>query len=845
VRVKGTEDTYFLLWTTTPWTLLSNVALAINPSLEYIYAKTEHGTLILVGARKAVITEPYQIIKTIKGAELVGMKYERIFPYMHSDKKAFYVITGDFVSVDEGSGIVHIAPAFGEDDFVMGNQYDLPVFQPVDEKGRFTDEITPYKGLFVKEADPFIIKDLKASGQLYRSEDHLHSYPHCWRCETPLLYYARQSWYIKTTAFKDRLLANNELVWWTPREIGEGRFQQWLKNNVDWSLSRDRFWGTPLNIWICSKCGKRESVGSIEQLRKRSKNEILEPLDLHKPYIDTVVFDCPECGGKMRRTPEVIDCWFDSGSMPYAQWHYPFENKEKFEQQYPADFISEAIDQTRGWFYSLLAISVLLFDRPAYKSCFCMDLILDKDGIKMSKSKGNVVDPQEVMKNEGADALRWYLISNNTPRIPTRFDVEGVREVIRKFFGTLVNTYAFFATYATIDEFVYISNQAVPPAERPEIDLWLLSATARLVESVNICMDTYDITKAARALSDFVIDDLSNWYVRLNRRRFWKSEKGRDKDSAYQTLYETLITVCKLMAPIAPFISEEIYKDLTAPSAQYINSTMSVHLEQYPLPIDLLFARRDEKLLAKMDQIRYVCFLIRSLRNKVGMKIRQPLSEVIIVPQNDEQKKLIASGRDFVLNEVNIREMTFVSDSSELVRRTAKPNFKALGPKLGKDIQSAKDSIAKLSSDQLKEYEQGKPIAIEINGKSYILDEGDIELVSETIPDFEVVQESTITVGINTRLTPELIRGGIAREFVNRVQNMRKEAHFEVIDRIRIYVESPEDIKNAVSQEKAYIARETLAIEIATTFQPGEYEKTMDFDGFTIRVGIERIQKTA
>ncbi len=837
-KVKSEVDTYFLLWTTTPWTLLSNVALAVNPYCTYVHAKIGDDTLILVEDRKNILPDGHEIIKTCKGSDLLDMEYEQIFSFMKADKKAFYVISGEFVTTEEGTGIVHIAPAFGEDDYQMGLKYDLPIFQPVDDKGNFTEEITPYKGLFVKNADPKIIADLQESGALLKSVDYKHSYPHCWRCDTPLLYYARQSWFIKTTQFRDQLLENNEKVWWVPKEVGEKRFHRWLENNIDWSLSRDRFWGTPLNIWICSDCGSMDSVDSIETLKNRSHNPLQEPLDLHKPYIDDVTMDCEKCGGIMERTPEVIDAWFDSGSMPFAQWHYPFENKEKFDLHYPSDFISEAIDQTRGWFYSLLAISVLLNNKPAYKSCLTMDMILDAEGVKMSKSKGNVMHPNDVLDSEGADALRWYLISSSPPWIPTRFDREGIQEVIKKFFGTLVNTYSFFVTYANIDEFVYSDDSVIPMQDRSEIDRWLLSSLALLVETSNTLMDNYEITKAARAISEFVIDDLSNWYVRLNRRRFWKSDKGPDKNAAYQTLYETIITISSLMAPIAPFLSEEIYRNLKASDG---SPDVSVHLEPYPSVDESIFIGRDDDLSDRMDQIRRVCILARSVRSKSGIKIRQPLSELIVIPNDKQQQKHIEQGENLILSELNIKSLSFSSDDSGLMKKVARPNFKALGPKLGKDIQAAKTVLAELPQDEIERYEGGNDITIKINSTVYILENNDLEIITEQIPEMAVIEGNGLTVGINTNLTPELLREGFAREFVNRVQNMRREANFEVVDRIRLFLDAEDSIRDIIMKEESYISEETLTTEIVTSFQPGEFERTFEFETGTARVGIERI----
>ncbi|MFC1513401.1 isoleucine--tRNA ligase [candidate division KSB1 bacterium] len=836
-KVKGEEDLYILLWTTTPWTLLSNVALAVNPNLDYVYAQSDKETLILIKDRLEVIGEDYKVIKTCKGSELLEMEYEQIFPYTTTDKKAFYVIAGDFVSVEDGSGVVHIAPAFGEDDYQMGLKYDLPVFQPVDEKGKFTEEITPYRGLFVKDADPKIIEDLEQTGQLFRSEDHLHSYPHCWRCTTPLLYYARKSWYIKTTKLKDRLLENNKKVWWAPKEVGEKRFHMWLENNVDWSLSRDRFWGTPLNIWVCKKCGNLDSIGSIETLKEKSLTELSEPLDLHKPYIDDVVIKCEKCSSDMHRTPEVIDCWFDSGSMPFAQLHYPFENKELLEEKYPADFISEAVDQTRGWFYSLLAISVLLFDKPAYNSCLCMDLILDKDGQKMSKSKGNTADPVEILDNEGADALRWYLITNSPPWVPTKFDIEGVHEVIKKFFGTIVNTYSFFEMYANIDNFSYDKDSFIPSEERPEIDRWLLSSLAGTIETAGKFMEKYEITKATRIISDFVIVDLSNWYVRLNRRRFWKSEIGKDKLSAFQTLYETLISITKLTAPFAPFLSEKIYRNLKTGDN---SETVSVHLESYPSAEDKIFDCRDDSLVDKMEIIRRVCFNVRSLRSKNSIKIRQPLSEILIIPSDDDQRELIESGKDFILNEVNIKDINFISSEQDIMKKAARPNFKALGPKLGKNIQAAKETISELGQEQITDYENGNKIYIEIDGTKFTLESGDLEISSENIPGIEIVEDNGTTIGINTVLNDELIREGFARELVNRIQNMRKEATFEVVDRINLFFEAPQNIIDAIEDQKNYITSETLTTKLSYQFNEGEFSKEFDFDMGNFKIGIER-----
>ncbi|MDL1892115.1 isoleucine--tRNA ligase, partial [Sphingobacteriales bacterium CHB3] len=562
MKLKSQPDTSFLVWTTTPWTLISNVALAVHPGVDYVKVEHKNEKLILAEARLNVLEGEYIALENIKGSALAGLEYERIFNYHPVDKKAHYVVEADFVTTEDGSGIVHMAPAYGEDDYQISKLYNLPTIHPVNKSGEFTSEVTDFAGKFVKDADPLIIQNLKQRGILYRKETITHSYPHCWRCKTPLLYYARESWYISTTKYAQKMIDLNKQINWVPPEVGEGRFGNWLEENKDWALSRDRFWGTPLPIWICEKCKAQKCVGSVEEFKKGEN--VPEPLDLHKPFVDAVTFAC-SCGGTMKRTPELIDVWFDSGAMSFAQWHYPFENKELIDsgEQYPADFICEGIDQTRGWFYSLHAIGTFLFNKPAYKNLIVNELILDKDGQKMSKSKGNTVDPFATIAKYGADTTRWYLVTTSPPWRPTMFDEAGLGEVQRKFFGTLVNTYAFFALYANIDRFTH-AEPRIPVSERQEIDRWVLSELNSLIRRYSELMEAYDVTKAAKAVSEFTIDHLSNWYVRRNRRRFWKSERGKDKTAAYQTLYECLITVAKLTAPFAPFIAEELYRNLNS-----------------------------------------------------------------------------------------------------------------------------------------------------------------------------------------------------------------------------------------------------------------------------------------
>ena len=835
MKAKGEENTHFLVWTTTPWTLISNVALAVNPEVAYVKIRHNEQILILAEPRLSVIEGEYEILERMKGKDLAGIAYEPIFTFLKPKEKAYYVIEADFVTTEDGTGIVHIAPAFGEDDYRVGQKYGLPTLQPVDKSGRFTEEITLFKGKFVKEADPEIIENMRERGILYKSEIVTHSYPHCWRCGTPLLYYAKKSWYIRTTAHKDRLIENNKKIRWIPREVGEGRFGEWLSNNVDWALSRDRFWGTPLNVWKCEKCGHADSIGSVEELLKRSGKEDIE--DLHKPTIDEVTFACSKCGGTMKREPEVIDVWFDSGSMPYAQWHYPFENQEVFQRNFPADFISEGIDQTRGWFYSLLAISTLLFDQPAYKTVLSIELILDKEGQKMSKSKGNAVDPFEVLERNGADPLRWYLLTVSPPWTPTRFDPDGVLEVQKKFYGTLVNVYAFFVLYANIDGFEY-KEARLPEADRPEIDRWILSAQNRLVAQVADYLERYDVTKAARAISDFVVEDLSNWYVRRSRRRFWKSERGADKLSAYQTLYDVLITVAKLMAPFAPFLPEEIYQNLNSVGKE---PHESVHLAEFPSPAEARYQFRNEALETHMDVVRKVVSAVRAIRNEVGIKVRQPLSRILVYTKSKAIREGLPLMADIVRDEVNVKEIEFVDDPSLLWVQKAKPNFKSLGPKFGKDVKKVAEIISNLPEKSVNKLAETGSERITLDGREVEIKKEDVEILQENRDEFAVLVEEEFTVALDTHLTDELIAEGLAREFINRVQNMRKEAGFEVVDRIRIHYDGPTEINQAIRKQADYIKRETLAIDLFEKSVNGAFTKEWKINGESVVISIERI----
>ena len=835
MKLKENENTYFLVWTTTPWTLISNVALAVHPDVDYVKIRHKGDKFILAEPRLNVIDGDYEILERMKGRNLMGLGYEPIFTFLHPEEKAYYVIEADFVTTEDGTGIVHIAPAFGEDDYKAGQKFGLPTLQPVDKSGRFTEEITLSKGRFVKEADPDIIKNMEERGILYKREMVTHSYPHCWRCDSPLLYYAKKTWYIRTTAYKERLLENNKKIRWIPREVGEGRFGEWLSNNVDWALSRDRFWGTPLNIWKCETCGDVVSIASMAELLERSGREKIE--DLHKPFIDEVTFKCRKCSGTMKREPEVIDVWFDSGSMPYAQWHYPFENKEVFNRSFPADFISEGIDQTRGWFYSLLAISTLLFDQPAYKTVLSIELILDKEGQKMSKTHDNAVDPFEVLDRNGADPLRWYLLTVSPPWTPTRFDSDGVLEVQKKFYGTLINVYSFFVLYANIDQFEYKEAQ-IPTSSRPEIDRWILSAKNRLVKQVHDFLERYDITKAARAIADFVTEDLSNWYVRRSRRRFWKSEMGSEKLSAYQTLYEVLLTVSKLMAPFAPFLPEEIYRNLNSIGKEPFES---VHLTEFPSPDTAAYAFRDKTLEDHMDAVRKVVSAVRALRNEAGIKVRQPLQRILVYTKSKNIKEGLPLMADIVREEVNIKEIQFVSDPSQLWIQAAKPNFKALGPKFGKDVKKIANVITHLPEKSLQKLVQTGSEKIVVEGKEVEITRDDVEILRENRDELVVTVEEQFTVAIDTHLTDDLICEGFAREFINRVQNMRKEAGFEVVDRIRIYFEGTAKIDQAIQKQADTIKNETLAEGLFSNKKNGDYRKEWKINGEPVSISIEKI----
>ncbi len=835
------KDEYFLVWTTTPWTLISNVALAVGPDVIYVKINTDGKKIILAKERLSVIDGDYEILEEMNGSELEGIEYEQLFDYINVNKKAFYVLPAGFVSTEDGSGIVHIAPAFGVDDYELSKEFDLPMLQPVTRGGLFTDEITDFAGCFVKDADKDIIIKLKHEGKIYKKGTIVHTYPFSWRNEdVPVIYYARESWFIKTTSIAGRMIELNKTINWQPPEVGAGRFGNWLEENKDWALSRDRFWATPLPIWV-SEDGDMFAVGSIDELKEgfieENDNRVsvkeIEDIDLHKPFIDKILF---ERNGKIyKRTPEVIDAWFDSGSMPFAQYHYPFENKKEFENNFfPSDFICEGIDQTRGWFYTMHAISTMLFDNVAYKNVIVNELILDKKGQKMSKSKGNTIDPFTLFDKYGADATRWYLVTNSPPWRPTLFDEEGLLEVQRKFFGTLINTYSFFALYANIDKFKYDEEQ-IPVENREEIDQWIISKLNSLIAEYKNLMDNYDVTKAARAISTFTIDDLSNWYVRRSRRRFWKSEMNQNKLAAYQTLYECLIAVCKLISPFSPFISEEIYCNLNSVTGN--ENFESVHLSEFPLITSI-----NKELEIKMKVAQQVVYLSRAMRAKTNLKVRQPLKKIMVVVDSNKREAL-SQMKEVILDEVNIKDMIVLEDDSSIVNKTAKANFKTLGPKLGKKVQLVAREIKNIGAEQIKKLESGNSVQITIEGEEYSIILEDVIIISSEIKGWVVETDGNVTVAIDTELDQKLIEEGIAREFVNRIQNMRKGAGFEVTDKISIRFISSDIINSAVKSFTKYVAAETLAENVVNVDKlNGGIKQDWEIGDHSCSIQIEKVK---
>jgi len=832
-HVKGQPGVFFLAWTTTPWTLPSNTGLTVNPAETYVKAKCGEETYILAEAlAESVLEEKYEILDKEKGNELVGMEYEPLFDFALDtlEKKAYFVVADDFVTLTDGTGIVHTAPAFGEDDARVGRKYDLPFVQLVNEQGRFVDSVTPWKDVFVKDADPEIIKNLDGRNLLYKSIDYEHSYPFCWRCDTPLLYYARSTWYIKTTDIKENMLRNNQKINWLPENIRDGRFGNFLESNIDWALSRERYWGTPLPIWEC-ECGHRHMIGSIAELKEMGEN-VPDDIELHKPYIDNVFLKCPKCGSnKMRRVSEVIDCWFDSGAMPFAQWHYPFENKELFDENFPADFISEALDQTRGWFYTLHAISTLLFDEPAYKNCIVLGLVQDKDGQKMSKHKGNVVDPWTVLDKQGADAIRWYFYTGSAPWLPSRFYEDAVNEAQRKFMGTLWNTYAFYILYANIDKFDP-TKYKLEYDKLSVMDKWVLSRLHSLIKNVDKSLENYRITEAGRAIQEFT-DDLSNWYVRRSRERFWGNGMEQDKINAYMTLYTVLDTLIKVSAPFVPFMAEEIYQNLVGSIDAC--APESIHLCNFPKYKEEYI---NEELEKNMALVLKIVVLGRAGRNTANIKTRQPIGKMYV--KADSQ--LPDMYMDVVKDELNVKEVVFTDDTKGFTQYKLKPQLKTVGPKYGKLVGKIGKALNEADGfEVVKTFEDGNMYSFDIDGEEVELSEGDVLVEVSQKEGFISTNENNVTVVLDTNLTPELIEEGFVREIISKVQTMRKEAGFEVEDRIKFFYSNNAKIVEIIEKNKELIAEEVLGNQLNEGEGCcGAYSKEWNINGENVEFAVAR-----
>ena len=793
---KKNEDVYFLVWTTTPWTLISNVALCVNPREEYILAESK-GNKFIVGKALAnkVLGDDYKVLEEYSGKNLEYMEYEQLIPSLKVDKKAFFVTVDDYVTMEDGTGIVHIAPAFGMDDYNVGKKYDLPVLNPVGEDGKYIDGL--WKGMRVFDADLEVIKYLKENGKLFKKEKMVHNYPHCWRCDTPLLYYAKPSYYLEVTKLKDKIVKNNNEVAWHPSFVGEKRFGNWLLNMNDWAISRNRYWGTPLPLWKCS-CGHQEMIGSRKELVEKTIEDIDESIELHRPYVDDIHIKCPLCGKKMTRVSEVIDCWFDSGSMPFAQYHYPFENKELFEDQFPADFISEGIDQTRGWFYTLMIISTFVTGKSPYKNVLVNDLLLDKYGKKMSKSKGNIVQPFDLMNEFGADTIRFYLPYVSPVWTPIKFDLDGLKEVYSKYLGTLKNAYSFFEMYANADKIdprVY----NVPINNRDITDKWLLSRLNNTILKVTKAYEEYDLNKVVHYLVDFLNDDLSNWYIRSNRRRFWESELTESKKAVYQTTYEVLLAFVKLAAPITPYITEEIYQNLTGKT--------SIHLEDFPAYDEDLI---DEELENRMDLVRDVCSLGRNAREDAGIKVRQPLN-FIIVPSIF--KPVIGSLDSIIKEELNVKEIMYEEDMSLYMDYIVKPNFKVVGKVFGPKIKEFQDLVATFDINDVNQIKAGY-YTKDFNGEKLEITSDMITTTLKNKEGYSSATNGNISVVLDTTLTDALLLEGLAREVVRKVQSLRKEADFIITDRITLYYNGNDMLDEMISTYEEYVKEETLSIDL-------------------------------
>ena len=843
-KVKGSEES-LLVWTTTPWTLISNVALCVGSDIDYVkVSHAESGeVMILAKSRLQVLLEKneegeslWKVISELKGRDLEGLDYEPLFSYLYPEKKCWYVTAGSFVSTEDGTGIVHIAPAFGADDYEIAKKYDLPMLQPVARNGCFTAEVSDYDGMFFKDTDPLIIRQLKEAGKLYRKEIITHTYPFSWRYDVPVIYYARESWYIRTTAIADRMVELNKTINWCPPEIGTGRFGNWLEENKDWALSRERFWGSPLPLWVSehfvigddAASGKMFAIGSVAELREGfidiegerlllgdALDRGLAVLDLHKPFVDKIYFIRE--GIRFNRTPELVDVWFDSGSMPFAQLHYPFEHRDLFDQTFPADFIAEGVDQTRGWFYTMHAIATLIFDKPAYKNLIVNGHILDKQGHKMSKSKGNMVDPFETMERYGADALRWYLMVTSPPWRPKSFNADEIEEEQRKFFRAFINSYNFFVLYANVDGFTF-AEPNIALQERSELDRWVLSCLNTLVGAVYMRMEQYDLTGAVRLINDFTVDDLSNWYIRRSRKRFWKSEMGPDKIAAYQTLYSALETLAKLLAPFTPFLADRIYLNLNGVSG--LESCESVHLADFPL---LDVSAIDRPLEQRMKKAQIITSLVRTMREKASIKVRQPLKRILLAVSDAEAREEYRLVDDIIMEEINVQKIEYIEEEGSVISKKVKPNFKTLGPRFGKDMKALAEAIRIMSHKQIALLEHQGHLSLELDGKVFAIMREDVEIMHEDIEGWLVASDEAngIMVALDTEMNEELEMLGLSRELVSRIQALRKESGFDITDRIALGIQGSEKLLDAVKKNDAYIKAETLATSLVTTaFDP-------------------------
>lgn len=817
---KKDEEAYFLVWTTTPWTLIANVALCVNPDETYVKVESKGYKFILAKAlMNKVLGDDVKIVEEYKGKDLEYQEYEQLLPFLTVNKKAFFVTCDNYVTMEDGTGVVHIAPAFGEDDANVGKKYNLPYLNPVGEDGCYTDG--PWKGMRVFDADLEVIKYLKENDKLFKKQKIVHNYPHCWRCKSPLLYYSKPSFYLEVTKIKDKIIEENKKVNWYPSYVGEKRFGNWLEELKDWAISRQRYWGTPLPLWRCS-CGHEEMIGSRKELVEKAVEKIDETIELHRPYVDDIHIKCPKCGKKMTRVKDVIDCWFDSGSMPFAQYHYPFENEDLFKEQFPADFIAEGIDQTRGWFYSLLVISVFVTGKSPYKNVLVNDLLLDKNGQKMHKSRGNAIEPFSLIEKNGADPIRWYLPYVSPVWTPIKFDEEGLKEVYSKFFNTFKNTYSFFALYANTDN-VDPRNFDISYDKLEEIDKWLLSKYNKLLDYVTKAYDEYDLTRVVRSVTDFVSEDLSNWYIRRTRKRFWAHDLDDSKKAVYKTTYDVLVGLCKIIAPIASFTAEEIYTNLT--------DGTSVHLSDFP-KADLSLV--DDRIENKMDLVRSIISLGRNAREEVKIKVRQPISEVLI---DGKDKDLIGDLDELIKEELNVKKVTYINDLSKYMDFEVKPNFKVVGKIFGPKIKLYQEELKKLTDEDIKFIQNGEAVTIKIDDELFDITEEMVDIRVSAKEGYDVAKDENNFIILNTTLTSELINEGIARELISKVQNLRKQKDFDVADRIKLYYEGPSSFDKVIESFGDMIKKETLSKEL---IKKEELTDKFNLNGIEVKLDVEK-----